>query len=134
MYYIGFIDDISSINWTAKLLPIIVSYLIDKLMVMAKCHYFKRMVNTTSHRTSLCFFWVNMVKKIYSVDFGFDDIGSPDLFGDFWGQKLILFGDFWGQKSPKRISLWSQKLTFLEDFWLFLFFHVFNCYTQSLYL
>ena len=40
------------------------------------------------------------------------DIGSPDLFGNFWGQKLILFGDFWGQKLPKSISYWSQKLTF----------------------
>ena len=24
--------------------------------------------------------------------------GSPDLFGDFWHQKLPLFGNFWGQK------------------------------------
>ena len=24
------------------------------------------------------------------------DIGSPDIFGDIWGQKLILLGNFWG--------------------------------------
>ena len=59
------------------------------------------------------------------------DIGSPDLFGNFWGQKLILFGDFWGQKSQKKpgeplcnavlyhllcltVSFWSQKLIIFE--------------------
>ena len=56
-----------------------------------------------------------------------EDIGSPDIFGDFWGQILILLGDFWPKKLPKRTNFWPQKSPKMsgEPISLFLFFTFF---------
>ena len=62
-------------------------------------------------------------------------IGSPDLFGDFWGQKLILFGDFWARNRQKGSVSGARnwhfsKISIYTYFFLFftVFFNLWICF------